>query len=64
VNRPWRVLSGLAGRPTLEAMPRFGDPRLYSDLPPGQQAVALLVTAAIGLVALVAIVVAVLARVA
>ena len=45
-------------------MPRLGDSRLYRDLPPVQRAVALVLTGAIGLVALVGIGVFVLALVA
>ena len=45
-------------------MTRLGDPRLYRDLPPGQRTVAFVLTGAIGLVALVGILVSVLALVA
>ena len=41
-------------------MTRLGHPRLYRDLPPLQRTVALLLTGAIGLVALVGIAVSVL----
>ena len=36
----------------LGAMTRLGDPQLYEDLPPAQRVLELVLTAAIGLIAL------------